>query len=119
MYLARNESTRERALQLYDELKALAAGYPTVARVTKSIHSGELGSAHPEDLEPAVIIGLARTRAAWTLISHLIDNESTRERALQIRNELMAAAANFEERASVNLQYEVLLRIARGDSVTR
>jgi hypothetical protein len=86
-YLGSNESTRARAFELYDELKALAAAHPTEERIRE-----------------------AQARAATTLTYE--SNESTRARALELYNELKALAAahpteerirEYQAKAALNL----------------
>jgi hypothetical protein len=124
-HLGADPATRAEALQLYQELKALAAAYPVEkkirleqvkAAVNLIAHLGGdpatraetlqlyqelkvLAAAHPAEEE----FRLQQAKAAVNLIAHLGADPATRVQALEIYQELKALAAAHPEENEVRL----------------
>jgi hypothetical protein len=125
-YLGSNESTQARALELYDELKALAAAHPTEKGIrerqakaafnlidclggNEDTHARAielynelkaLAAAHPNDK----VIRERQANAAFNLTINLTRNESTRARALEFYDELKALAAAHPTEEQIRLE---------------
>jgi hypothetical protein len=114
--LSRDQNTRGQALQIYEELKAVAAAHPTeneirfdqasaalilLLRLARDESTRERAMQICEELRAVAAphptetkINVEEIEYPWILIGHLLVDEGMRKRALQICNELMASVGD-------------------------